>query len=381
MSTLTDAERDDLRAAVRHLLDRASSSEAVRSLLDDPAGYDEELWRRLVELGWTGIHVPEAYGGGGAGYADVAVVLHELGRHLTAGPFLASAVLGTTALMACDNDELRADLLPSLVAGDRRATVAIANDRGSVDPRRLGVAWEHAGTGIRLRGTTAFVPDAAGADTGFVAARADDGTPALVAVDLTADGVTCEATPTIDPTRRLSRLTLDSVVDPASLLCAPGPSAVRAIERLAAVGAIAVACDAAGAAERMLELTAGYAKDRVQFGRPIGSFQAVKHHCADMAVAVEGSRAAVAVAAEALDGPEDATLAAAVTTSYAGPACSDVCAVAIQVHGGIGFTWEHDAHLYLKRAKLDEAWFGTPSWHRRRLADAVFPRVLAVVDR
>ena len=145
-----------------------------------------------------------------------------------------------------------------------------------------------------------------------------------------------------------------------------------------ALGVIAAACDAVGVAERALEITTAYAKERQQFGRPIGSFQAVKHHCADMAIAVEAGRAAVNAAAEALDGdPVDWSSTAAVTASYVGPAASKVCDLALRVHGGIGFTWEHECHLLLKRAKLDEVLFGTPSWHRRRLADAVFPTLVA----
>jgi alkylation response protein AidB-like acyl-CoA dehydrogenase len=161
-------------------------------------------------------------------------------------------------------------------------------------------------------------------------------------------------------------------------LCEPGPDADALLDRVLALGVIATASDAVGVAERALEMTTAYAKERQQFGRPIGSFQAVKHHCADMAIAVEAGRAAVNAAAEALDGdPAGWATAAAITASYVGPAAANVCDLALRVHGGIGFTWEHDCHLLLKRAKLDEVLFGTPSWHRRRLAGAAFPALVA----
>jgi alkylation response protein AidB-like acyl-CoA dehydrogenase len=368
-------ERDELRISVRRLLEQASSSEAVRARLDDPVGFDAELWGQMVELGWLAIHVPEEHGGAGAGYAELAIVLHELGRQITPSPFLATAVLGAGALVAAENEALRAELLPALVAGEQRASVAVTNEHGSCDVSQLSVLWEREGGGVRLRGTASFAPDVVGADALFVAARAAHGEVALVAVEPTAPGVAIDPMAMIDRTRRLARVTFDDVVvAEGQLLCDPGPRSQSVVERLVSLGAIVVACDATGVAERVMERTAEYAKERVQFGKPIGSFQAVKHHCANMLVAVEGSRAAVRDAIDALDDPgSDLPFAAAVASSYVGPAASGVCGLSVQVHGGIGFTWEHDAHLCLKRAKLDEAWFGTPAWHRRHLADTVFP--------
>ena len=212
----------------------------------------------------------------------------------------------------------------------------------------------------------------------MVAARHEDGTCATVLVDSSTPGVNVERVPTVDETRRLFTVTFDRVTVPAArLMCEPGADAERLLDQVLALGVVAAAGDATGAAERALEVTATYAKERMQFGKPIGSFQAVKHHCANMAMAVEASRAATRAAAEALDGdPTEWSTAAAITASHVGPACSEVCALELRVHGGIGFTWEHDTHMHLKRVKLDEVLFGTPSWHRRRLADAVFPSVI-----
>jgi len=352
--TLSSEERDELRAT-------------ARALLATP-GSDRDLRDQMVELGWTTIHVPERYGGGGAGYADVAVVLRELGGTVTSAPFLGAVVAGG-AMSLADNEDVAG------LAGASPGTVALASSTGSYDLSRLTTTWQSSGSSVRLGGESGFVLDADVADVLVVAARDDDGTVAALAVDTPAPGVRIEHVPTVDQTRRLFTVVFDNVAVPADrLLCEPGMRAEELLERVLAIGVVAASCDAVGVAERAMEGAAQYAKDRTQFGRPIGSFQAVKHHCADMAIAVEASRAATRAAAEALDGGLGAwATTAAITSSYVGPACSHACALALLVHGGIGFTWEHDSHLYLKRAKLDEVLFGTPSWHRRRLADAAFP--------
>ena len=375
---LTADERDELRATARGLLARDSSPARVREVIAEPAGLDDKLWARMVELGWTSIHVDARYGGAGSGHADLAVVVHELGRALTPSPFLASAVLATSALSLASAESVAGPLLSSLAEGSTIGSVALANEAGSYDLSRLTTTWSEAGGKLRLDGSSGFVLDADVADVLVVAGRRDDGTVAAVAVDASAAGIGVERAPTVDQTRRLFRVTFDGVAVPADrMLCAPGPHAARLLDRVLAIGVIAAAGDAAGAAERALEITADYAKERLQFGKPIGSFQAVKHHCANMAIAVEASRAAARASAAALDqDPSGWATAAAIAGSFVGPACSEACALEMRVHGGIGFTWEHDTHLHLKRVKLDEVLFGTPSWHRRRLADAVFPTVL-----
>jgi alkylation response protein AidB-like acyl-CoA dehydrogenase len=249
----------------------------------------------------------------------------------------------------------------------------LASSDGSYEPSRLTTEWESRDSLLRLRGSSAFVLDADVAELLVVAARRAEGITALVLVDMASPGVRVERTATVDATRRLFSVVFDDVVvAEASLLCEPGVRADEIVDEIVAIGAIAVACDAAGATERVLERAAQYANERVQFGKPIGSFQAVKHHCANMAIAVEASKAATHAATAALDGdPGSWATAASVTSSYVGPACAEACAVGMRVHGGIGYTWEHDSHLYLKRVKLDEVLFGSPSWHRRRLARAL----------
>jgi alkylation response protein AidB-like acyl-CoA dehydrogenase len=368
---------NELQVTARRLLSEQSSSDRVRAAVAEAPGYDRDLWDQMVQLGWTTIHVPEAQGGAGYGYADLAVVLHELGRAVTPSPFLASAVLATGALATADNEAVAHEELVRLAEGDALGAVALASTAGSYELSRLTTTWRPAGGGVRLDGAAGFVLDADLADLLVVAARDEGGTVAALVVDGGA-GVHVDPTPAVDTTRRLFRVTFDDlVVDEDRHLCAPGPEAEALLGRVLATGVVAAACDAVGTAEQALEGTTAYAKERMQFGRPIGSFQAVKHHCADMAIAVEAGRAATRAAAEALDGdPAGWATAAAVTSSYVGPAASHACDLALRVHGGIGFTWEHDSHLLLKRAKLDEVLFGTPSWHRRRLAAAVFPSLV-----
>ena len=378
---LTADERDELRATARALLGRASSSERVREVVAGPDGFDRALWAQFVELGWTSIHIDERHGGAGCGWADLAVVVQELGRALTPSPFLASAVLATGALSLATNESVAGQLLPRLVDGSAIGSVAFANASGSYEPGQLATRWSEVGSGVRLDGTAGFVLDADVADVLVVAARHDDGRVIAVVVDTTEPGIAVERVPTVDETRRLFTVSFDGVdVGADRLLCAPGPDADALLDRVLSLGAVAAATDAAGTTEQALEATAAYAKERMQFGKPIGSFQAVKHHCANMAIAVEASRAAARAAADALDGdPATWATAASIATSYVGPACAEACALEMRVHGGIGFTWEHDTHLHLKRVKLDEVLFGTPSWHRRRLADAVFPGIVAPV--
>ncbi len=373
--SLTSAERDELRSTARDLLGR----ENVRTSVAEARGFDRDLWRQMVELGWTTIHVPEGLGGAGCGYADVAVVLHEMGRAVTSSPFLASAVLATSALLLAAPDGGAHEQLGALVRGDAIGTVALASSDGSYELSRVTTTWRSSGASVRLTGASGFVLDADLADVLIVTALDGDGTVALFAVDGRAPGVRIERAPTVDQTRRLFSVTFDDVeVATERMLCDPGRQTEELLDDVLSIGAIASSCDAVGVAERALDGAAEYAKTRVQFGKPIGSFQAVKHHCANMAIAVEASRAAVRGATEALDGDRaDWARNAAATASYVGPACSHACSLALLVHGGIGFTWEHESHLYLKRAKLDEVLFGTPSWHRRRLADAVFPALAA----
>lgn len=372
---LTDDERDQLRTAARSLLGRDSSSERVRAAIATEPGFDRGLWQQMVELGWTAIAVAEEHGGAGCGYADLAVVVQEQGRALTPSPLLASAVLASGVLSQAPNLAVAAELLAPMASGDALGAVAFASATGSYDQTQLSMRWRTVGSTVRLDGSAAFVLDADVADVLIVAALDENGAAAAVPVPADAPGVRIERTPPVDHTRRLFTVSLEGVVvGEDRLLADPGGASSSLMDQALALGVVGVACDSAGVADRVLELAAEHAKDRVQFGRPIGTFQAVKHHCANMAIETEASRAAAEAAAAALDGdPAGWAQAAAIAASFVGPASSRVCALGLLVHGGIGFTWEHDCHLLLKRAKLNELLFGTPRWHRLRLADRAFP--------
>ena len=375
---LSADEREELRTTARSLLSHSCSSRRVRTVSEDGNGFDAQLWRQILGLGWTAIHVEERYGGAGCGYRDLVVVLHELGRALAPTPFLASAVLATGALIKGDDEALRSSRLAALASGASIGSVAFAAADGSYDIGDLSVRWVAEKANLVLQGVSGFVLDADLADFLVVAARGENGELAVAVVDTAHPGLRCQRIQTVDQTRRLFSVIFDGVVVPSDqLLCPPGPPAATLFDRVLALGVVAAAADATGVAEGALEATATYSRERMQFGKPIGSFQAVKHHCANMAVNVEASRAATTAAASEFDAdPTGWSATADIIASYVGPACSEVCALAMRVHGGIGFTWEHDTHLQMKRVKLDEVLFGRPSWHRRRLADAVFPTLV-----
>jgi len=359
--------RDGLRDAARSLLGRESSSERVRALLDDPVGFDPKLWEQMADLGWLGLMVPETDGGEGAGFGEVAVVLQELGRQLTPSPFLASAVLATSALILGGDEAQRREWLPALAAGDRIATVGLTGRSGRYTADFVEVTATQTDDGWTLDGVTAFVPDAGVADLLVVRARSRQGELAVL-VDPEGPNVRVEPTPTVDHTRRLATVHFDGV-------CVPGTAELGAIGAASIVRAlldratIALALDAAGGAARILEFTVEYVKQREQFGRPVGSFQAVKHKCADMLVWSQGATAAAEHAADIVDSdPAAVEEVAALAGSYALDAFARVAGDAMQAHGGIGFTWEHDCHLFFKRAKLDQQLYGDPATHRDRLA-------------
>ena len=304
----------------------------------------------------------------------MSVILYELGAHLAGIPLVASAVLSAQALVMCDNEDVRTAYLGPLADGTLRATVASASSAGFYHPPQLTVGARSSGKDVYLNGTSGYVSDAHVADIVIVVGRDTEDRTLVAVVDRHQEGVTVTPTEMSDLTRRFAGVSLEDVVVPASnLLCEPGKRSSLLAQRLVTLGAISFSCDAVGVVEKLLDRTVAYATDRRQFGRAIGSFQAVKHHCADMAIALVASRSAVNAAMASYDAlNDDAEREAAITKSYVGPACSDACGIAVQIHGGIGFTWENDTHLYFKRAKLDEMLFGTPRWHRRRLAETVF---------
>lgn len=330
-------ERGELRAAVRTLLERQDSA----------------VWDVLAgQVGATGLMVPERYGGAGATLREACVVVEELGARLAAPPYLSSAVLATGVLLACGDEDACADLLPDLAAGTRTCALAWLPGMGAFQ----------AGPGVS--GEIGPIPDAAGADVLLLLARTPDG-PAWFAVER-ADAEVTELTP-VDLTRPLARVRAER----AQARRIRG-DARRAEEHLVDLACTALAAEQVGGAAHCLDATVAYVRTREQFGRPIGSFQAVKHRLADLAAGIEQARSLALDAADAVAGhAEDATALAAAAASLCGETYRAAAAEMLQLHGGIGFTWEHDAHRYLKRAHADACLYGTPAGHRRRLATMI----------
>ena len=365
-------EQEELRRIVRSFLQATSPETEVRRLMEDEAGpgFDRAVWRRMgAELGLQGLAIPGEYGGAGCGMAELGVVLEEMGRALLCAPFFASAVLATTALVRCADAGLRKRLLPGLAAGELIGAFALTEDSARWD--RAGVTMTARAEGERwvLSGHKNFVLDGGAADFILTVAEAPDGIGVFY-VEHDAAGLTGSPLPTLDRTRRQARLAYDDVS--AERMRIDGGDGWRLVADVLDRAAIALAAEQVGVAAFALDTAVEYAKTRRQFGRPIGSFQAVKHLLADVLLELESARAAAQYAMLAAD-DEDPGLPAA--ASLAKAYCSDACLTAtlenVQVHGGIGFTWEHSAHLYLKRAKTSQLLFGDPAHHRELLARSI----------
>jgi alkylation response protein AidB-like acyl-CoA dehydrogenase len=363
------SSQDEVRDVARRLLHREAATSWVRSVERDPGAVPDRLWDAAVRAGWTGIVIPEEFGGGGGGFVELGVVLTEVGRALAPGPFLGSVVLGTAALLAAPFPH-RQRWLPALAAGEARVTAGPWGAAGR--PGEIDLTARRDPAGWTVDGVAAHVPDADLADALVLAASDATGEPIVLLAERGAAGLDIALTPTHDLTRRLGRVTADGLRLPPDSELARGRDALELIDTTLAWGAAAIACDSLGVAERVLEDTVSYVGGRIQFGRPIGTFQAVKHRCTDMFIAVESSRVLVDDAVRAIAGDVLAAGAAASSAkSYAADAAAKVAGDGVQLHGGIGYTWEHDLHLCLKRAKLNQALVGSSRWHRRRLADLV----------
>src|SRR5215203_617658 len=366
--TLTE-EQEELRASVRRFLSDKAPSEAVRRWMDSAEGFDTAVWQQMAgQLGLQGLAIPEEFGGAGFGPVELGIVLKEMGRTLIPAPFFATVALAGQALVACGDAAAQARWLPGIADGSLTATLALSEEQGGASLDAVATSARRQDSGWVLNGTKMFVVDGASADVVLVVARADDGL-GLFAVEGSAAGLTRTRLDALDPTRRLGRIELDDT--PAERV-GPDGDATEYLRRVLDLAVVALAHEQTGGASACLEAAVDYAKIRVQFDRPIGSFQAIKHKCADLLLEVESSRSAAYSAAwAAAEDPAELPIAAALAGSYCSEAYTHAAKENIQIHGGIGYTWEHDAHLYLKRAKSAELLFGTPAGHRARLADLV----------
>ena len=352
---LSDDQRT-LQSEARRFLDERCPTTHVREFIDDPAAWSQGLWKQMADLGWMGMPFPEEHGGLGMDYLDAAILLGELGRALAPVPYLSSVMTAGMAIARCGSDEQRARLLPAIARGERVATLAWADapEGFAIDGVTVAAAD---GT---LSGSKEVVLDAPAADVLVVAARDAEDRTRLYLVE---SGF--EATPAVgyDITRPVGRVVLMGA--PAEVL--PGDPAVA--WRIAVASACA---EMIGAAQEALDRSVAYAKERTQFGRPIGSFQAIKHKLAEMHTEVDAARAATYYACFAVDrDTDDVDVAVSVAKSFASAACAWTGGEAIQVHGGIGYTWESDIHLFTRRLKSLEAYMGTPAYHRERLATLI----------
>jgi alkylation response protein AidB-like acyl-CoA dehydrogenase len=357
-------DQEELRRYARRWLDERAPLDHVRAVMETHGGFDADQWHELGELGWLGMAVPEEYGGAGYGFVELAVLAEEMGRSLYPSPFLSSVVMATSAVQRAGTDDQRARLLPGLAAGATRATLALTESDGSWDPHPSSTTASLEDDGWVVDGTKHYVLDGHTADLVVVSARVGEGT-GLFLIEQGAPGLSVERVDPLDLTRPLA--TVEMTGARAERL--GQGQAVGVVEHVLTRAVAALAMEQVGGAQACLDMSVAYAKERHQFGRPIGSFQAIKHMCADMLVAVESARSAAYHLAGVLDSDEDeAAIAAPLAKAYVSEAYFSCAADAIQIHGGIGFTWEHDAHLYLKRAKSSHLLFGTPTRHRAALA-------------
>jgi len=364
-------EQQMLRDTARRFLDDKAPTEVVRSLMETDEGFDSGLWSDIATQGWQAMAIPEDRGGAGFTFLEMAILMEEMGRTLFPAPYLSSIVLGADLVMTVATDEQQKEILPDVAAGETRLALAHLEASGRWDEEGIQMEARSDGSDLVLDGTKTFVLDGHTAHRLLVPVRTAAGV-SIVVVDADAGGVERRRLETMDMTRKQAEVSFDGVRVPSSAVLGEPGAGWPALEQTLRRAAVALAYEQVGGAQRCMEMSVDYAKVRVQFGRPIGSFQAIKHKCADMLVQVESAKSAAYHAGWAATAdPAELAVVSHLAKSYCSEAFFFCAAENIQIHGGIGFTWEHDAHLYFKRAKTDELLFGSPAYHRGLLADAL----------
>jgi len=361
-----------IRDAAESFLAEASGSAAVRAAMDSDAGIDRTLWQRMADLGWCGTHIAEAHGGLGLGVVELVLLLEQMGRRLPCVPFFSSVCLAGTALQQAGSDTARARWLPRMVDGSLQATLALSARGVQWDATMPGATARRVAAGWQLDGSFAHVPDGASAEVIFVVARvADTDEIGLFAVPSSAPGVQRAPLRTWDATRRLAEVALNGVHLGDGDRVDGGADVPAALQRSVAIAALLLAAEQLGGAQQCLALTLAYTAQRAQFGQPVAAFQAVKHRCAEMMVRIEATRSAVYGAAALAAEDTALELEAGAAKAQANESFFFCAQEAIQLHGGVGFTWEYDPHLYFKRAQAGAHWLGTPQQWRERIAAAL----------
>jgi alkylation response protein AidB-like acyl-CoA dehydrogenase len=367
-------EQELLRATARRFLENECPFALVRQRMAEPAAMTDAFWRKLAEQGWFGILYPEEAGGSGLGLVDMTVLMEEMGRAVMPGPFFSTVLLGGAAILEAGSPAQWQEWLPRISAGSAKVSLSWTEPNARWDAAGIMAAARETAGGFVLSGTKLFVPDAHLSDALVVAARTRDGSTmedgvSLFLVPKDAAGLAITLLPTIDETRKLCEVRLDNVAVPAAALLGEKHGGWPALARVLDRATVALCAEMCGGAQQVLDMTTAYAKTRVTFGKPIGSYQGVKHRAADMLVDVENAKSLTYYAAWAIDeGLGEAPLAVSMAKAYASDAYRKVAGAGIQLHGGIGFTWEHDLQLYFKRAKASEVAFGDATWHRERVA-------------
>jgi alkylation response protein AidB-like acyl-CoA dehydrogenase len=366
-------EQEMLRATAREFFENECPSTFVRARMEEDAGVTADFWKKLAEQGWLGLVYPEEFGGTGLGFVDLTVLMEEMGRAVMPGPFL-STLLAGLAILEAGSVEQKKEWLAKLSDGAAKASLAWTEPSARWDAAGVTTGARNTGGTWTLTGTKLFVPDAHLADVLVVAARTSEGKRpedgvSLFLVEAGAKGLTTKLLPTMDQTRKLCEVKLDGT--PGVLLGAKD-AGWAPLERVVQRATVALCAEMCGGAQKVLDMTTEYAKIRIAFGKPIGSYQGVKHRAADMLVDVENAKSLTYYAAWAVDeNVPEAALACSMAKAYASDAYRKVAGAGIQLHGGIGFTWEHDLHLYFKRAKSSEFTFGDATYHRERVAQLI----------
>lgn len=369
-------EQELLRSTARKFFENECGSDTVRRLMETPEGISPDLWTKIAEQGWLGLVFPEAYDGLGLGLVDLVVLMEEMGRAVVPGPYFSTVLLGGLAVLEAGGEAQKKEWLPKIAAGDKRVALAWMEPSAQLGPAGVTLTATEKGGRYTLSGTKLFVHDAHTADALVVAARTRPGAGAegvsLFLLPRDTSGLRVTLLPTMDQTRKLCEVTCVDVVVGADALLGPAGAGWAPLARVLDRATVALCAEMCGGAQKVLDMTVEYAKIRQAFGRPIGSYQGVKHRAADMLVDVENAKSITYYAAWALDeGAAEAPLAVSMAKAYVSDAFRRVAAAGIQLHGGIGFTWEHDLHLYFKRAKGSEFTFGDATHHRERVAQLV----------
>ena len=376
-------EQQMIRDTAESFLAEVSTSEAVRKAMASDTGFDDALWQQIcAEMYWQAIHIPEEFGGMGLGYVELVAMMEQMGRYLLCAPFYSTVCLGVNTLLLAASEEQKAQYLTAICEGSLTATLAYCGPRGGRSADAVTATYREDGDSIVINGESSFVVDGMTAGLILVAARAEGSSGeagvSLFAVPADTAGLERKNLPTLDQTRKMAALSFSELKISAENRLGDAGNGWPVLDKALDLATIALAAEQMGGSQQLLDSTVDYTKERVQFNRPIASFQSIKHKAADMMLRVEAARSAVyyaaCVAEEALQGgplADELAEAASIAKAYCSDAYFKNAGESMQMHGGVGFTWEYDVHLYFKRAKGSEHMLGNPSWHRERLAGAV----------